>query len=46
MSIFDIVRRRFATKGSDPPFKKDDPVSFGAGIIKRLKLSRSPKDYL
>ena len=39
MSIFDRIRRRFATQGSDPPFKKDDPVSFGAGIIKRLKLS-------
>ena len=38
MSIFDRVRR-FATVGSEPPFRKDEPVSFGAGVIKRLKLT-------
>ena len=38
MSIIDRVRRRFASVGSNPPYKKDDPVSFGAGVIKRLKL--------
>ena len=32
-------RRSFATKGSNPPFKKDKPRSFGAGAIKRIKLS-------
>jgi len=38
MSIFDRVRRTFARVGSNPPTKKDDPVSYGAGIIRRLKL--------
>ena len=32
-------RRNFATKGSNPPFKKDEPRSYGAGAIKRIKLS-------
>ncbi len=32
-------RRSFATKGSNPPFKKDEPRSYGAGAIKRIKLS-------
>ena len=41
MSIIDRVRRRFASVGSNPPYKKDDPVSFGAGIIKRLKLQNN-----
>ena len=41
MAIFDRVRRAFATTGSEPPFKEDDPVSFGAGIIKRLNLSNN-----
>ena len=45
MSIFDTVRRRFATKGSDPPFKEDDPLSFGAGIIQRLKLQNNFAGY-
>jgi len=45
MSIFDTVRRRFATKGSDPPFKEDDPLSFGAGIIQRLKLQNNYAGY-
>lgn len=40
MSLIDNIRRRFATTGSNPPFKKDDPRSFGAGIIKRIKLQR------
>ena len=39
MAFLDRVRRVFATTGSEPPFKEDDPVSFGSGIIKRLKLS-------
>ncbi len=41
MSIFDRVRRRFATVGSNPPFKEDEPISFGEGIIKRIKLQGS-----
>jgi hypothetical protein len=49
MSLYDNIRRRFATTGSNPPFKKDDPRSFGAGIIKRIKLQRQGgyriKDY-
>ena len=49
MSLIDNIRRRFATTGSNPPFKKDDPRSFGAGIIKRIKLQRQGgyqiKDY-
>ena len=32
-------RRKFATKGKNPPFKKDEPRSYGAGAIKRIKLS-------
>ena len=39
MGFVDRVRRAFATTGSEPPFKEDDPRSFGAGIIKRLNLS-------
>jgi len=41
MSFIDNVRRRFASIGSAPPFKKDDPRSYGEGVIKRLKLSNS-----
>ena len=41
MSFIDNVRRRFASVGSEPAFKKDDPRSYGAGVIKRLKLSNS-----
>ena len=35
-------RRSFATKGTNPPFSKDDPRSFGAGVIKRLQLQNQP----
>ena len=41
MGIFDRVRRAFATTGSEPPFKEDDPRSYGEGIIKRLNLSNN-----
>jgi len=41
MSIVDRVRRRFASIGSNPPFKKDDPVSYGEGIIKRIRLTNN-----
>ena len=45
MSFIDNVRRRFASIGTAPPFKKDDPRSFGAGVIKRLKLQNSNFGY-
>ena len=49
MSLIDNIRRRFATVGSNPPFKKDDPRSYGAGVIKRIKLQKQGgfhiKDY-
>ena len=45
MSFIDNVRRRFATIGRAPPFKKDDPRSYGAGVIKRLKLGNSNFNY-
>ena len=45
MSFIDNVRRRFASIGTAPPFKKDDPRSFGAGVIKRLKLNNSNFSY-
>ena len=35
-------RRSFATKGTNPPFSKDDPRSFGAGVIKRIQLQNRP----
>ena len=38
MSWIDKIRRRFATVGTNPPFKEDEPRSFGEGVIKRLKL--------
>ena len=43
MALIDywpFKRREFAQKGSNPPYKKDDPRSFGEGIIRRLKLNR------
>ena len=50
MSFIDNVRRRFASIGSNPTYKKDDPRSYGEGVIKRLKINRgfsvgSAKDY-
>jgi hypothetical protein len=51
MSFIDNVRRRFASVGSNPPYKEDDPRSFGEGVIKRLKINRGfgygkqEKDY-
>jgi len=50
MSFIDNVRRRFASIGSNPSFKKDDPRSYGEGVIKRLKINRGftfgqEKDY-
>ena len=40
MSIIDNIRRRFATLGRDPPFKENEPLDYGAGIIKRLAISQ------
>ena len=31
-------RRKYATKGTNPPFLKDDPRSFGEGVIRRIQL--------
>ena len=38
MSFVDNIRRRFASIGSEPAVKEDDPRSFGEGIIRRIKL--------
>ena len=40
MSFIDRVRRSFASIGSNPAYKKDDPRSFGAGVIQRLKINK------
>ena len=32
-------RRVFASVGSNPSYKKDEPRSYGEGVIKRLKLT-------
>ena len=50
MSFIDNVRRRFASIGSNPAYKKDDPRSYGDGVIQRLKINRGfnagqSKDY-
>jgi len=34
-------RREFATTGRNPPFTKDEPRSFGEGIIRRIKLTKN-----
>jgi hypothetical protein len=38
MSFIDNIRRRFASIGSNPTVKKDDPRSFGEGVIRRIRL--------
>ena len=50
MAFIDNVRRRFASIGSNPAYKKDDPRSYGDGVIQRLKINRGfnagqSKDY-
>ena len=40
MSFIDNIRRRFASVGSNPSYKEDDPRSYGAGVIQRLKINR------
>jgi len=34
-------RREFASVGENPPFSKDNPRSYGAGVIKRIKLQNT-----
>jgi len=41
MGLFDRVRRVFAQTGSAPPFKENDPLDYGAGVIKRLKMNNN-----
>ena len=41
MSFVDNIRRRFASVGSDPVVKEDDPRSFGEGVIRRIKLQNA-----
>tara|TARA_Y100000296_G_scaffold28341_1_gene33023 strand:+ start:3238 stop:4497 length:1260 start_codon:yes stop_codon:yes gene_type:complete len=44
MAIADywpFKRREFATVGKNPPFQKDEPHSFGAGVIRRIKLAQN-----
>ena len=38
-------RRSFATVGQDPPFSKDDPRSYGAGVIRRIKLQDNSSSF-
>ena len=33
-------RRTFATVGSDPSYDKDEPRSYGEGVIRRLRLQQ------
>ena len=34
-------RRQFATKGTNPPYLKDDPRSYGEGVIRRIQLQQN-----
>ena len=34
-------RRQFATKGTNPPYSKDDPRSYGEGVIRRIQLQQN-----
>jgi len=34
-------RRQFATKGTNPPYSKDDPRNYGEGVIRRIQLQQS-----
>ena len=38
-------RRSFATVGQDPPFSKDDPRSYGSGVIRRIKLQDNSSSF-
>ena len=41
MGLADRIRRVFATVGSNPNTPKDEPRGFGAGVIRRLKLTNN-----
>jgi len=41
----DWISRRFSTKGKNPPFKEDEPLGFGEGIIRRLHLIGQSSAY-
>jgi len=45
MGLGDWISRRFATKGKNPPFKEDEPLGFGEGIIRRLHLIGQSSAY-
>jgi len=45
MGLGDWISRRFATKGKNPPFKEDEPMGFGEGIIRRLHLTGQSSAY-
>ena len=34
-------RRQYATKGTNPPYSKDDPRSYGEGVIRRIQLQNN-----
>ena len=38
-------RRKFATKGTNPPYSKDDPRSYGEGVIRRIQLQQKTGMY-
>jgi hypothetical protein len=38
-------RRQFATKGTNPPYSKDDPRSYGEGVIRRIQLQQNTGMY-
>jgi len=40
MALGDSIRRFFAVTGSNPPYEKDEPRSYGEGVIRRIKLQR------
>ena len=44
MSFIDNVRRRFASIGSNPSYKKDDPRSYGEGTLIDLPCLYAVKD--
>lgn len=45
MSLIDNIRRRFALTGSAPAFEKDEPRSYGDGVIKRIALSKGGTSF-
>ena len=41
MGLADRIRRVFATVGSNPNTPEDEPRGYGAGVIRRLKLTNN-----